>query len=273
MVTPSRPDSADGLKGLSSPTQAPAVEIKGSMFTLTVLRLLRADLYAIEHELKQRLARGSRFFEFAPVVIDLHAVKDNPSKFGFRKLTELLRQLHLVPVGVCHGSADQMAEAAKAGLAVMKGTSMQDLPSDADSSNTPPPRRAAQDPGEEAARIPSKDTPAVSVNNKLVYDPVRSGQQIYAREGDLILLSPVNAGAEIIADGNIHCYAPLRGRALAGVKGDTSARIFCQCMEAELVAIAGNYQIFAEEWPEKVYRKAVQIYLEEERLYIVPLTQ
>jgi septum site-determining protein MinC len=148
----------------------------------------------------------------------------------------------------------------------MKGDPAQDLSSAA--GNDPPPRWVAQTSRETAARIADP----VSVKNKLVYDPVRSGQQIYAGDGDLVLLSPVNAGAEVIADGNIHCYAPLRGRALAGVKGNTGARIFCQCMEAELVAISGNYQIFEEEWPEKVYRKAVQIYLEDERLHIVPLT-
>ena len=98
--------------------------------------------------------------------------------------------------------------------------------------------------------------------------PVRSGQQIYMPDGDLVLLAPVSAGAEVIADGNIHVYAPLRGRALAGAKGDIKARIFCHTLEAELVAIAGNYRVI-EQQDSELWGKSVQVYLaDDERLII-----
>ncbi len=107
-------------------------------------------------------------------------------------------------------------------------------------------------------------------NTKVIREPVRSGQQYYAKGGDLIVLSPVSHGAELLADGNIHVYGPLRGRALAGVTGDTSAHIFCQSLEAELISIAGNYKI-SEDMDQAVWRLAVDIYFEDGRLHIQPL--
>ncbi|TPW14125.1 MAG: septum site-determining protein MinC, partial [Halothiobacillaceae bacterium] len=135
-------------------------------------------------------------------------------------------------------------------------------------------------PRERSAR-PSVATPQATLATapttessatKVIYQPIRSGQQIYAKGGDLIVLAAVNAGAEIIADGNIHIYAPLRGRALAGVRGNNSARIFCYNMEAELVAVAGHYRVFEERVPSEFRNKAVQIYLDNEQLKIELLT-
>jgi septum site-determining protein MinC len=269
MAATSRSDPTDARQDVSSTIDAPAIEIKGSVFTLTVLRILRADLRAIEYALKQRLSVGPHFFECAPVVVDLQDLKDHSNELDFLEFAELLRQLRLVPVGVRHGTPEQLAEAGRAGFAIMKGGPLQDLPKTMNASGDDQNRVTTPQTG--TGHISGRDASIGSTHNKLVHDPVRSGQQIYARDGDLILLSPVNPGAEIIADGTIHCYAPLRGRALAGVKGDTSARIFCQSMEAELVAIAGNYHVFAEKMPERVYRKAVHVYLEGERLRVVPL--
>ncbi len=101
----------------------------------------------------------------------------------------------------------------------------------------------------------------------LIKEPVRSGKRIYARNGDLIVLAPVSPGAELLADGHIHIYNTLRGRALAGLNGDTSARIFCQCLQAELVSIAGLYRL-AEDIEKSVLTKSVQIFLEADRLRI-----
>jgi septum site-determining protein MinC len=105
----------------------------------------------------------------------------------------------------------------------------------------------------------------------MVTQPIRSGQRIYARDGDLIVLAAVNAGAEVMADGNIHIYAPLRGRALAGVRGNQNARIFCHSMEAELIAIAGSYRVFEDRVPDEIRQKSVQICLRGEQLDIVPI--
>ncbi|WP_009913307.1 septum site-determining protein MinC, partial [Burkholderia humptydooensis] len=114
--------------------------------------------------------------------------------------------------------------------------------------------------------------PAVAAQSAtLVIDkPLRSGQQIYAK-GDLVVLGPVSYGAEVIAEGNIHIYAPLRGRALAGVHGNHDARIFCTCLEPELISIAGIYRTTENPLPADVLGKSVQIRLEQEKLMIEPL--
>ena len=106
----------------------------------------------------------------------------------------------------------------------------------------------------------------------VVTSPVRTGQQVYAEQADLVVLGMVSEGAEIIADGNIHVYAPMRGRALAGESGDTGARIFLQSMQAELVSIAGIYRVFEQDLPPSLHKKAVQIELQEdERLAILAI--
>lgn len=112
---------------------------------------------------------------------------------------------------------------------------------------------------------------AVPNQTKVINRPIRAGQQIYAKDGDVILLAMVSAGAEVIADGNIHVYAPLRGRALAGARGNRDARIFIQSMQAELVSIAGVYRTMENELPVSIKNKSVQIYLEQDRLVMKAL--
>ena len=242
-----------------SSNEPPAVEIKGSMFTLPVLRLHSTDVQAIGADLSQRLAQHLSFFENAPVVIDLEYLKEDTT-LEFSGLAALLRLHQLVPVGVRQGTEQQNVAAIAAGLAVLKGGSPSAVSTNSKKSSDAAPRS-------EAAATPQ----AVARPTRVVRQPVRSGQQIYAQGGDLIILAPVNAGAEVIADGNIHVYAPLRGRALAGVKGDVSSRIFAQSMEAELLAIAGNYQVYEESLPAIVRGKAVQVYLEGTQLLMSPL--
>ncbi len=225
-----------------------AVEFKGSVFTLPVLHLHSVDLGAVAEGLARHLAKGLRFFEGAPVVLDLSAVRGQA--LDLSTLNEHLRALNLVPVGVRSADPEQQARAREAGLAVLQGGAQ--LERDGSATDTGTSRR------ESDARLPAK----------VVEQPVRSGQQVYARGGDLVLLAPVNPGAEVIADGSIHVYAPLRGRALAGVRGDTAARIFAHSMEAELVSVAGNFRIFEEAPPESVHRRPAQIYLDGERLVV-----
>ncbi len=234
----------------------PAVEIKGSVFTLLVLRLRRYELAAIESELVGRIAQSKTFFEYAPVVLDLEYLGDENELLNFPELCQLLRRLNLVPVGVRQGSERQHAAAVDAGLALLKGGSIRETV-------VTETKHRGTGEGVKQVVVPSKAL--------VVEQPVRSGQQIYAHGGDLIVLAPVNAGAEIIADGNIHIYAPLRGRALAGVLGDSSARIIAQSMEAELVSIAGHYQIFEERLTDDLFAKPVQVYLKEMALTLVPL--
>jgi septum site-determining protein MinC len=231
------------------------------MFTLPVLRLYSADVQAIGEDLSQRLAQHLCFFENAPVVIDLEHLKDD-AMLEFSILATLLRCHQLVPVAVRQGTEQQNAAAVAAGLAVLKGGAIPTANVDKKDKKT-------------AEVVTKNETPAtpqvVARPTRVVRQPVRSGQQIYAQGGDLIIMAPVNAGAEVIADGNIHVYAPLRGRALAGVLGDVNARIFAQSMEAELLAIAGNYQVYEETLPATVRGKAVQVYLEGTQLLMEPL--
>lgn len=258
-----------------------ALDLKGSIFTLTVLRLHSNDFPAIESELKARIAQGPRFFEDAPVVIDIEALKEENLEIDFGQIANLMRELRLVPVGVRHGTTMQQEQARSAGLALMKGGAIRDLPA---MQTTPSKAEPKRDEGQETNRDGKKNAEvsgstgqhhvakpkdetsgegAQTGTTRYVYQPIRSGQQIYARGGDLIVLAAVNAGAEIVADGNIHVYAPLRGRALAGVGGDTKARIFCHQMEAELVSLAGHYRVFEDNVPDGLRGKAVQIYLDE----------
>jgi septum site-determining protein MinC len=266
MKTVSTADHNDTSDLFSAPEQKPAIDLKGSVFTLTVLRLQSNDMAAIEKELRERLAQGPRFFEDAPIVIDLEILKEQNLEIDLNQLSNLLRVLRLIPVGVRHGSPEHQKSALEAGLALMKGGAIKDLSIPA----APRPVQAAQPESKPAPKMAEVKAPEqkVSETTKIIYHPIRSGQQIYAKGGDLIVLAAVNAGAEIIADGNIHVYAPLRGRALAGVRGDQSARIFCHNMEAQLISVAGHYRVFEDKVPSDIRNKAVQIYLDNEQLKI-----
>jgi len=232
-------------------------ELKGSMLTVTVLRLNSTGLGEIARHLAEKIAQAPGLFRNAPVLVDLQALQGAVG-LDFAALAELLRSNGMVPVAVRGGSPDQEAAARAAGLGV--------LPADrrAESSEARPRAASAPQPAAApAAAAPPRRT-------RTITQPVRSGQQIYS-DGDLILLAAVSPGAEVLADGNIHIYGPLRGRALAGVRGDTSARIFCQSLEAELVSIAGHYRVFDDLEP-ALRGKAVQVFEDGERLRIEPLS-
>lgn len=243
-----------------------AVELKGSVFTLPVLQLRSLNLADISQELEQRLAKAITFFQNAGVVIDLSAVSKLPQPIDFAALLELLRRHQLIAVGVRNGSKQQHGLALGAGLALLKGGTLQSFvePSATPTKDTKQAEDAPKTNQIEKHEFAYRKT-------KVVTQPVRSGQQIYAMGGDLIVMAPVNAGAEVMADANVHVYAPMRGRVLAGVRGDTSARIFCQSMEAELIAIAGNFRVFEDNLPADLQAKSVQAYLDGEQLIVSPL--
>jgi septum site-determining protein MinC len=257
--------------------QKPGAELKGSKFTLTRVRLLSNEFADIERDLREKIATGPRFFANAPVVLDLDQVRDIRPDLDFFALVKLLKELALVPVGVHHATLAQQGAAVAAGLAVVKGGGVPEPPT------APGPKDAAGAKAEKLG-VPTKIQPPPMksaqviessdsvVRAKTVHRPVRSGQQIYAKNHDLVVLAAVNAGAEVLADGDVHIYGPLRGRALAGVKGDRHARIFCQSLAAELVAIAGHYQVSDESVPPEVRGRAVQIYLDGENLRFELLT-
>lgn len=228
--------------------EAPPFALKGSLFTLTVLHLFQLDRTAIERQLAEKIKQAPSFFNNTPVVIDLDGMTDSSDGLDFNGLYELLRAHGMVPVGIRNGTPMQQAAARLAGLPVL------------------PESRAAHN-GKKPER-----TESASVHSRIVNHPIRSGQQVYAPDGDLIVLGAVSAGAEVIADGNIHIYGVLRGRALAGVRGDAETRIFCQSLEAELVSIAGRYRISEQIEPSE-RGKAAQIHLVEDRLVIEHLNR
>lgn len=222
----------------SALTPSPAFELKGNLLSLLVLRIFQNDYDVLRAQLLEKLTQAPQFFQNAPLVLELHTPE--PLSFSLSSLVEFLRQHRLMPVAIRGGNLEQQAEAIKLGLGI--------LPETKEKSN-----RRESTPNNAAAKI--------------ITQPVRSGQQVFAPHGDLIILSTVSAGAEVLAHRHIHVYGTLRGRALAGVNGDMQARIFCQHLDPELVSIAGQYQI-SDDIPESMRGKAAQIYCEEEKLKI-----
>jgi septum site-determining protein MinC len=215
-------------------------QIRGHLQTLIALRLIQPRDERFFLSLQQALARSPKFFRHAPVVIDAGAVAGQPP-LNLAEFARRLRQQHLVPVGLQNGDEAWSHMAVNAGLALL------------------PTGRPAKLAPDEAEAGPA-DVPAPRRNaTVLVTEPVRAGQQIYAEDGDLIALAPVSPGAEVAADGHVHVYSRLRGRAHAGVKGDPDARIFCHRLEAQLVSVAGVWLV-NEDIDARFLGKRVQIY-------------
>jgi septum site-determining protein MinC len=217
-------------------------QIRGQLHTLLTLRLIAPNDHRFFPKLQSAISLTPVFFSNAPVVLDAAPVADqlppNLAEFARR-----LRQQHLVPVGIQNGSEDWNRAAVNAGLGVLPAPS--GARKQATSAQEPPPPPSAE---VAAAAGPDQQPGPTSPRrgggpSLLVTEPVRAGQQIYAEGGDLVVLAPVSPGAEVLADGHIHVYGPLRGRAHAGLSGDEGARVFCQSLEAQLVSIAGYYLV------------------------------
>jgi septum site-determining protein MinC len=227
--------------------RAPATfEIKSANLPLVALLLKSTDLAALADELKTRFSDIPDFFDNDPLVIDLAPLKGE-GEVDFGELLHLLRGYRVMPVAVKGGSEEQMKAAALKGLAVAN-----ELRVIAQKPTTPDQVRSDK---------PAVPAPPASASALVVDKPLRSGQQVYARGRDLVVMSMVNAGAEVIADGHIHVYAPLRGKAIAGAKGNTDARIFALSLEAELLSIAGVYRTSEVPLPAEVRGKVAQVRL------------
>jgi septum site-determining protein MinC len=236
--------------------------VQGAVFTVMVVRAGLLHNPAFEAELAEQIRRSPRFFLNAPVILDLREASEFTTTAEFDEAKNLLRRHTLTLVGVQNARPAQIEAAASAGLAGF-------------APNSTHPRRARPAdpsvPSAPPAASPSPPPPqpesVAAAKTQLITQPVRSGSQIYARGADLVVVAPVSPGAEIIADGNIHVYGPLRGRALAGAAGDVEARIFCSRFEAELVSIAGHYLV-SEQMPPEQRGFPVQIALIDDRLTI-----
>ena len=224
--------------------------VQGAVFTVMVVRAGMLRDPAFEPELAEQIRRSPRFFLNAPVVLDLKDTAEFGREAEFAEAREILHRHTLTLIGVQNATPAQLEAAGSAGLASFAPNAPQ------------PSRRPVREP---ASKTPPG--PAAAAKTRLVTQPVRSGTQIYARGADLVVTAAVSPGAEIIADGNIHVYGALRGRALAGAGGDVDARIFCSRLEAELVSIAGRYLV-SEQLPPEQQGFPVQIALVDERLTV-----
>jgi len=244
----------------------PAFNLKGGSFTATVLELLSTDPDHLRAQLAARTLDAAAWLKQSPVILNLDKVADAGA--DWQALVALCRQHGVSLVGVRAPKALQPALQALdipvlAGLR-RKGAEVE-LGGEASEA------QAGQSPADAPAVTPAAPAPAAArAETRIVTQPVRGGQQIYA-EGDLIVLAPVSAGAEVLADGHIHIYAPLRGRALAGVRGDTAARVFCQSLEAELVSIAGRYRVAEDLRKTAQWSKPVQVSLDQDVLNLLAL--
>ena len=219
-------------------------------------------LPSLQQALQAQVSADPEFFDNDAVLIDLAQVQSAEEPIDFVALSAMLRQYQTLPVAVRGGTPEQMHAALQAGLA----TAAEEIPVRA-----APPARPTEPRPAAAAAAPTPTPPPAS--NTIVIDkPLRSGQQVYARGADLIVLDMVSFGAEVIADGNIHVYAPLRGRAIAGARGNSEARIFSTCLEPQLLSIAGIYRTSENALPPEVASKAAQVYLEGEKMLIKPLS-
>ena len=272
--------------------EEPAFKIKNANFPLFVLHVNTTDMDKLKSELEARLTQTPDFFSNAPMVIGLAAIADAGITPDFAGLVAFMRALGLGAAGVVGGSPEQREAAVQAGLGLFPDTPSRPA---LQATNVPDPHTDTKIhiqpelPGfemEAAEHESDKPFPASDIETPqpdkpwaeptrrptMVIDkPVRTGQRIYAEGADLVVLAIVNAGAELIADGDIHIYAPLRGRAIAGAHGNQGARIFVQRLEAELISIAGCFQVFENGIPENVRGKPAQVHLDGSRLVMEPL--
>jgi septum site-determining protein MinC len=240
---------------------APAIELKGSLFTLSVLHLTRNDLPQLKSSLQAKVEQAPGFFYRAPIVVNIDSLGDQA--IDFAQLREIINGFELVMVGVCGGTVEQKQAAKAQQLAVL--------------SYSKDPEPKPEKPVVET-RVETVVEKSVEVVEKTVFEPakevkqnIRSGQQVYAKDTDLIVLGSVGHGAEVIADGNIHIYGTLRGRALAGAKGNKNAKIYCQNLRAELVSIGGSYMM-SDGLQAQLWDQPANIELSEEKIIVSELT-
>ena len=275
----------------SSPPAKPAFDLRSVAWTLTALRLNTAVPATLAAELDAKLATMPGLFDDDAVVIDLSPLSAGDDEVDFTGLVPLLQARRMRPLAVQGGSPAQMAHAMAVGLAeamipevrvdsrtarsaTAEGGASAAVAGASATAPAAPSEPAASSATEASDTGPVQEIRAPAGTRTMVIDkPLRSGQRLYARGGDVIVLAMVSFGAEVIADGHVHVYAPLRGRAIAGASGDTSARIFCTSMDPQLVCIAGRYRAIETPLPDGLRGRAAQVRLEDERIVFAALSR
>ena len=249
---------------------AQAGELKFGQVGIANLRVRTLDVAQLANEMRDRVQRAPNMFGRAAVVLDFGGLSPVPSLEDARALIDGLHQAGVFPVALAYGTKDIDTLSQALGLPLLAKFRAQYERGEGE----PVPASTTTQPGKSSEPVPApavaKSALPKSAPGLVHASPVRSGQQVYADNRDLSVVSTVGAGAEVIADGSIHVYGPLRGRALAGAQGDESARIFCREFHAELVAIAGNYKVL-EDIPAELHGKAVQVWLEQGQLKLAAL--
>ncbi|MCA3415406.1 MAG: septum site-determining protein MinC [Roseomonas sp.] len=252
-----RPDTA---------TRIEPFRLRGANFNLLVLRLLDHRPEAVVPAIGDQFRRAPGFLRFAPIVLGLNDIQVPPAEVDFPGLIQGLKELEIMPIGTTGGTAEMRNVALSYGLPPLRsvgGKETDDIaapaaPVDGATHAAPPPP-------------PPATKPAAARSTMVVEQPVRAGQRVWAEGADLIITSTVNAGAEVIADGNIHVYGALRGRAIAGGASNMEARVFALNFDPELVSIAGFYAV-REGFPAAQIGKAMQVRLVGERMRFDPIT-
>ncbi len=238
-------------------------DFKSATLSLEAFLLRTANLSSLAQALEERFGSSPDLFNGEPVVIDLTHLASLDLHVNFPELIALLARFKLKAIAVRGGTVAQTRSAQDAGLI--------EAPESHAATRV---ETVVQEVVREVIREVPVEVPVhvpMAASTMFIDKPLRSGQQVYAKGGDLIVLAAVNHGAEVIADGSIHVYAPLRGKAIAGAKGNTEARIFALHMEPELLSIAGTYRTTDNPLPDDVTGKPAQIRLEGERLVFDPI--
>lgn len=242
-----------------------AGDLKIGQVGIANLRIRTLDVERLGAEMRDRVARAPKLFERAAVIVDFGALPGTPDIGTARALLDALRAAGTIPVALAYGSSDNERLAVELGLPLLAKFRAQ-----YESPETTVVAAAAAEPAPAKPAASAPRTIAPGEPGMIHAAPIRSGQQLYAEQRDLTVLSTVGAGAEVIADGSIHIYGALRGRALAGARDNEKARIFCREFHAELVAIAGHYKVM-EDIPAELRGKAVQVWLDNGQLHIAAL--
>ena len=271
----------------------PAFKLKIANLSLFVLYVNTTDMAQLKNQLDTRVNKTHNFFSNTPVALDLSAIANSNISPDFADLMSFMLDHGMHATGVIGGSTEQREAAVQSGLGLFPDTIVKPtvktapIPTTAPSITPNAEKNNAPELPEFGLTIetnnsnvldsdtqhqnPVSQVPPTFRPTMIINKPVRTGQRIYAEGSNLVVLGVVNAGAELIADGDIHIYAPLRGRAIAGAQGNENARIFVHSLEAELISIAGCFKVFENGIPENLRGKPVQVHLDCSDLIIQPL--
>ena len=241
-----------------------AGELKIGQVGIANLRVRTLDVPKLVKEMHDRVARAPKLFGRAAVILDFGGLSQTPDAASAQALLDGLREAGVLPVALAYGTTEIERLSEALGLPLLAKFRAQYERIDGGAATSPPPPPPPPPPAA-VAPAATKSRPG-----RIQRTAVRSGQQLYAENADLTVMATVGAGAEVIADGSIHIYGSLRGRALAGAQGNTEVRIFCRDFHAELVAIAGHYKVL-DDIPKELRGKAVQVWLEQDQIKIAAL--